>query len=312
MLWVPVPAVALVLAACCPGVPVSTGTITTRPRRFVLGTSFVPLPEEGDLAVGVLPFCGCRRCRVTGGESPPVGSVGFLPLFLGGAGSLTEEGGSAVVSACSLAMRLEGRPLPRRAGVTASSRASAEGTSAIVSSAVPLDTLRERRANRTGFAASVVWGDSLGSEWCLGRVDTPVSTSSSANASSTSVMVSKPAPEVAVDFRRVPVDFVGVSTRFLEVAPVPRRAGVADGSCLTSEEGTALLAVFLVGLTAFLGGLLTALGTGVRFPGVCTVCVGGLRTVDIFRPVPFAAERILVLWARFSSLGLGVAVFALD
>lgn len=121
MLWVPVPAVALVLAACCPGVPVSTGTITTRPRRFVLGTSPVPLPEEGDLAVGVLLFCGCRRCRVTGGESPPVGSVGFLPLFLGGAGSLTEEGGSAVVSTCSLAMRLEGRPLPRRAGVVASS-----------------------------------------------------------------------------------------------------------------------------------------------------------------------------------------------
>lgn len=226
---------------------------------------------------------------------------------------MTEEGGSTVISACSLALRLEGRPRPgRAAGVAASSWASAAGTSVIVSSAVPLDTLRERRADRGGFAASLV----LDGEWCLVRVDTPVSVSSSADPSSASAMVSKPALlAAAVDFRRVPVDFMGVVTRFLGVALVPRRAGVAGGSCLTSEEGTALLAVLVglgVFLTTFLGGLLTALGTGVRFPGVFAVFVGGLRTADIFRPVPFAAERILVLRVCSSSLGLGLAVFAFD
>lgn len=101
------------------------------------------------MVVGDLPFFGCRRCLVTrgdadfGGDSTFTGSAGFLPLFFG-------EGGATVSSA----FRLDDSR-PRRAGVATSSSASAAGASAIVSRAVPLDTLRERRADRTGFAASV-------------------------------------------------------------------------------------------------------------------------------------------------------------
>lgn len=138
-------AAVLVRDACSPGVPISTGAITTPPRRFVLGTPSLPLPDEGDF-----PLLGSARFRVTrgeagfGGKPASVGSLGFLPLFLG-------ESGTTAASACSLALRLEGRPGGLRC-VAASSWASTAGASAIVSSAVPVDTLRERRADRTGFA----------------------------------------------------------------------------------------------------------------------------------------------------------------
>lgn len=177
-----------------------------------------------------------------------------------------------------------------------------------MSSAVPLDTLRERRADRTGFAASA------DDERSLLRVNTFASTSSSSiNTSLTSAIVSKTAPEAAVDLRRLLVDLVGVAVRSLGVAPALRRAETAGGSCLTLE------AVFLVGLgvlraaadfcaalpTAFLAGLgvllLTTASSGTRFSGVFVV---GLRTNDVFRRVPVSAERTF--------LGLGVAAFVLD
>lgn len=230
------------------------------------------------MVAGDLLFFGCRRCRVTrgdtdfgGDDSTFTGSAGFLPLFFG-------EGGATTASACSPAFRLDGSR-PRRAGVAASSSASAAGASAIVSRAVPLDTLRERRADCTDFAARV------DDERRLVRVDAFASTSSScSNTSLTSAMVSKLAPEeAAVDFRRELVDLVGVAVRSLGVPPTLRRAGVGSDSFSTLE------AVFLVGLgvlrgaagfcaalrTAFLAGigvsLLSTLISGAPFSGVFVV-----------------------------------------